>query len=96
MPFIRHTTRKGVQWVPMEKEVLTIGRSPDCDIPIEDVMSSRVHCELRKSAGGYILSDMTSKNGTFVNGEAVKRWVMKDGDYIAIGHHTLTFHLYKQ
>jgi pSer/pThr/pTyr-binding forkhead associated (FHA) protein len=81
-------------WVALDKEVVTIGRGKACDLVLEDPMSSRVHCEVRKLAGGgWSLADLKSKNGTFVNGAPVSIWNLSDGDLIAIGNQMVIFKL---
>jgi transcriptional regulator with GAF, ATPase, and Fis domain len=72
---------------------VSIGRDSSNVIAISDVSLSRRHCLLRKSADGYILQDLDSRNGTFVNGEPVKEVVLKGGDKIAAGDSILLFHL---
>lgn len=80
-------------WREIDKDVISIGRGIDCDVTLDDVMSSRRHCEVRKLQNGYSLVDLSSKNGTFVNGLPVSAWNLSDGDVIAIGNTVLMFKL---
>jgi len=64
---------------------LTIGRSPDCDITIDDTQASRRHCSVVKLQSGYEVADLGSTNGTLVNSTLVKKQRLKHGDVIRIG-----------
>jgi adenylate cyclase len=75
----------------IEKEKVTLGRFSDNDIPIPDSTVSRYHAEIIKIGDGYILRDLDSKNGTFVNTERVLETFLKDGDVISLGKFLLRF-----
>ncbi|MGB9624386.1 MAG: ATPase, T2SS/T4P/T4SS family [Phycisphaerae bacterium] len=64
---------------------ISIGRRADNDVVIEDKQASRYHCTLEPTDGGYVLSDLGSRNGTRLNGVRVERAVVTAGDEIAIG-----------
>lgn len=71
---------------------IIIGRSPECDFPLDDQNISRRHCLIKRSWDGYTAQDLGSKNGILVNGkksEGVK--LIKDGDELQIGGIKLTF-----
>lgn len=71
---------------------ITIGRSPDCDFPLDDQNISRRHCLIKRSWDGFTAQDLGSKNGVLVNEkriEGVK--LIKDGDALQIGGIKLTF-----
>ncbi len=70
---------------------LTVGRSPDCDIPITDTQASRRHCSVVRLQSGYEVADLGSTNGTLVNSTLVKRQKLKHGDVIRIGAVELGF-----
>lgn len=75
-----------VERVELDDAVLTIGRSPDCDIPIRDRYLSRKHAAFRWSAQGWVIDDHGSANGTFVNGERVDGQLsLSPGDRITLG-----------
>ena len=78
----------------VEKEKsLTIGRLADNDICIENLAVSGHHAKVEAVGEGYLLTDLQSKNGTFVNGKpVVSHWLMH-GEAILIGKHTLSFEL---
>ncbi len=70
---------------------VTIGRSPDADIMIAQERISRIHCGISYEEGQYILKDLESKNGTFVNGENVTERALQPGDKIKVGSSILSF-----
>jgi pSer/pThr/pTyr-binding forkhead associated (FHA) protein len=69
----------------------TIGRAPDCDICVHDILLSRHHCRLEQAARGWVVFDLHSKNGTHLGGNPVCRHVLKDGDELRIGRTWLIF-----
>ena len=76
---------------PLEHDRLTIGRSPDCDIFLDDVTVSRRHAELVRRDDGYAIADLGSLNGTYVNRRRVETVRLEDGDEVQIGKYKLTF-----
>ncbi|HEV8686098.1 MAG TPA: FHA domain-containing protein [Gaiellaceae bacterium] len=76
---------------PLEGERVTVGRSPDCDIFLDDVTVSRKHAALTKDGNGFSIQDEGSLNGTFVNRRRVEGAQLEDGDEIQIGKYRLTF-----
>ncbi|MGD8504274.1 MAG: FHA domain-containing protein, partial [Syntrophobacterales bacterium] len=71
----------------------TIGREPGNDIVVENLLVSGYHARVDAAGKDYILTDLQSKNGTFVNGEQVTSKKLKNGDQILIGKHLLVFSL---
>jgi len=70
---------------PVEEDNVTIGREPSNRVSIQDPLVSRRHGVIRRSAGQFILTDLGSRNGTFVNGVPVKERALAVGDEIRIG-----------
>lgn len=71
---------------------VTIGRSPECDIKIDNPAISRKHATLQSREDGYLLTDLGSANGTFLNGEKVDQPVtVKPGDVINLAKFELRF-----
>ena len=72
----------------------TIGRESKNDIVIPDINVSRVHAEIRQDeSGAWILTDLGSTNGTFVNGRQIKSTALQDADRIIVGTTNLEFQL---
>jgi hypothetical protein len=68
------------------RTVFTIGRSPDCDLPIGDQTVSWMHAELRQMADTWVLVDLGSRNGTRVNGWKVDSgFIVCPGDWVQFG-----------
>jgi pSer/pThr/pTyr-binding forkhead associated (FHA) protein len=82
--------RAGEHFVP-RGERTTIGRSPDCDVFLDDVTVSRNHAVLVEEGGRYTIEDQGSLNGTFVNRRRVESAELEDGDELQIGKYRLTF-----
>jgi hypothetical protein len=68
-----------------------IGRSPDCDIFLDDVTVSRNHAVLIEENGRYYVEDQHSLNGTFVNRSRIDRTALEEGDELQIGKYRMTF-----
>jgi FHA domain-containing protein/uncharacterized protein DUF1707 len=68
------------------RTVFTIGRSPDCDLPLADITVSWHHAELRRDGPGWLLVDLDSTNGTRVNGwRADSGFALRAGDWVSFG-----------
>jgi ribosomal protein L40E len=76
---------------PLAGERVTVGRSPDCEIFLDDVTVSRKHAALTKNGDSFSIRDEGSLNGTFVNRKRVEGAELEDGDEIQIGKYRLTF-----
>ena len=71
---------------------MTIGRSRECDIFLEDLAVSRLHATIHQlSDGGFEIEDHRSATGTFVNGMRITRYRLLEGDIVQIGSNRLTF-----
>lgn len=77
----------------MRKEHISIGRSRESDIFLEDLAVSRLHATIyRDEMGGYRLRDEHSANGTSVNGQRVSAEVaLQEGDEVQLGQTILVF-----
>jgi transcriptional regulator with GAF, ATPase, and Fis domain len=75
----------------LDHDALTIGRSPDNDIELSDLSSSRRHCQIVKRNGKWELVDLESRNGTLVNGVLVLQKELGPGDVIEIGRTRLHY-----
>jgi len=73
------------QRIMIEQQPLIIGREETCDVVIPDRQVSRQHARIRLETDHYLLEDLGSKNGTFVNGqELLSPYPLQDGDEIQI------------
>ena len=68
-----------------------IGRSPDCDIFLDDVTVSRNHAVLVERNGKFYVEDQGSLNGTFVNRRRIDSAELTEGDELQIGKYRMTF-----
>jgi pSer/pThr/pTyr-binding forkhead associated (FHA) protein len=68
---------------------VSIGRSPDNVLVIDNPAISNYHARVFAEEGRLMLEDFGSLNGTFINGQRVKMVELKEGDSIAIGKHTI-------
>jgi len=68
-----------------------IGRSPDCEIFLDDVTVSRNHAVLVEENGSYFVEDQNSLNGTFVNRHRIDRVPLEEGDELQVGKYRMTF-----
>jgi pSer/pThr/pTyr-binding forkhead associated (FHA) protein len=72
---------------------LVIGRAPDCDITIRDILLSRRHCRIEPSDDGWVIHDLQSKNGTVFNGERLRvPRLLSDNDVVRLGRSKIIFH----
>src|ERR1700724_2615447 len=75
--------------VPVGSRPITIGRSPDNDLPVDNLAVSNHHAKIYYEAGRMVIEDLDSLNGTFVNDLRVERATLHDGDNIHIGKHKI-------
>ncbi len=75
----------------LTKPVTTLGRLDSNDIALASPSVSRVHAEIIEKNNKYILKDLESTNGTFVNGKRVREKSLRDGDTISLGDVKLEF-----
>gem|GEM_PF-3270531 len=68
---------------------LLIGRHSSCDIVFNDKTMSREHAQIIFDGANYVILDLGSKNGTSVNGQKIKKSVLKYGDIVSIGNNIL-------
>lgn len=76
----------------IKKDALSIGRSRESDIFLEDLAVSRLHATVfRDEQGNYHVRDENSANGTTVNGQRIADHVLDEGDEIGLGQTVLAF-----
>jgi Nif-specific regulatory protein len=70
---------------------LSVGRDSTNRVRLADSLLSRRHCRVTRAGGQFLLTDLESLNGTFVNGRPVREHVLADGDRIDVGESRLVF-----
>src|SRR5258707_3668307 len=80
---------KTVKELSVGSRPVTIARSPDNDIPVDNLAVSNHHAKVYFEAGRMVVEDLDSLNGTFVNDLRVERATLHDGDNIHIGKHRI-------
>ena len=82
---------EGVRVHPLQGAVINIGRKFENHIVIDDPRISRTHAQLRAIKGHFVLFDLDSTGGTFVNGQRTSQSVLYPGDVISLAGVTLIF-----
>lgn len=70
---------------------VTIGRAPECELRVHDILLSRRHCRIEPEGDGWVILDLGSKNGTRIGGDPVFRQPLMDGDVIRMGKTAVRF-----
>ena len=73
------------QTIYLDEPLISIGRLSSNDICLDDAYVSRRHCVIRNEGAEYLVEDLGSANGTYLNGERVTAGSLKDGCLIEIG-----------
>ena len=76
----------------LDQDTTSAGRHPDSDIFLDDVTVSRRHAEFRREGGDFVVVDVGSLNGTYVNRDLVDECLLKSGDEVQIGKYRLVFY----
>lgn len=79
------------QTIYLDKPVVSIGRQLSNDIILNDLHVSREHCLIRSEGEQYVIEDLNSANGTYVNGERVTKSPLKEGSLIKVGNSLFRF-----
>jgi hypothetical protein len=99
-PSVRSTEERGVLVVTSGSDAgrvhpcppggpVVLGRSEDCQVRLEDAGLSRVHARVLRVAGGYVVEDARSRNGTFLNDRRILAPApLRDGDRLRLGNET--------
>jgi FHA domain-containing protein/zinc ribbon protein len=75
----------------IDEERMSIGRTPDASIFLDDVTVSRNHALLVERQDGHFIDDLGSLNGTYVNRRRIESHLLEDGDEIQIGKYKLSY-----
>ena len=83
-------TRAGSKFM-LDSDVTRAGRHPESDIFLDDITVSRRHAEFQRGNGGYLVRDVGSLNGTYLNRERIDETTLANGDEVQIGKFKLVF-----
>jgi hypothetical protein len=75
----------------LDSDIVRAGRHPESDIFLDDITVSRRHVEIAREGGRYVVRDVGSLNGTYLNRERVESATLSDGDELQIGTFKLVF-----
>jgi hypothetical protein len=75
----------------LDSDIVRAGRHPESDIFLDDITVSRRHAEIVREGGRYVVRDVGSLNGTYLNRERVESAPLADGDELQIGTFKLVF-----
>lgn len=89
LSFEAHVLRE----IPFSGQPLTIGRTPDNDIQIDNLAVSTHHAKIEFGADQLMIEDLNSLNGTFVNKQRVQKSALRHGDTVTIGKHEILVRL---
>jgi pSer/pThr/pTyr-binding forkhead associated (FHA) protein len=78
-----------IREIPLDQDVITIGRKTDNDIVIDNQAVSGYHARIKKEGRSLFIEDANSLNGTFINGQKISKGELHNGDVVLIGVHTL-------
>jgi pSer/pThr/pTyr-binding forkhead associated (FHA) protein len=90
MIFIHRGAQKGSRFL-VTADGVSIGRSPESSIFLDDVTVSRKHADIKKSGDSFTFTDLGSLNGSYINNESVTERELLSGDEIQIGKFHLLF-----
>jgi hypothetical protein len=85
------TPHGGIRQVNIKGPITTIGRDPTCGVYIDSLGVSRHHAAIRWAGDRFVVRDMASRNGTFVNDARVVERTLRNGDAIGVGDCQLRF-----
>lgn len=75
----------------LDKDTITLGRNPQCDIFLNDMTVSRLHANIHRAGDAYVIQDEQSYNGVWVNNVSVDQKVLEQGDFVQIGRFGFVF-----
>lgn len=89
--FLVHKPNEDSRIIRLDKELIKLGRREDNDIVLDDMFVSRSHAEVARQGNVFIIRDLKSRFGTFVNGDRVTEQPLHYGDEIQVGNILITF-----
>jgi pSer/pThr/pTyr-binding forkhead associated (FHA) protein len=88
---VRRGPNAGARFL-LDAERTTAGRRPDSDIFLDDVTVSRKHAEFVRREGQFVVRDVGSLNGTYVQRDRIEQAVLRPGDEVQIGKYRMVFY----
>ncbi len=88
---VNHGPKKGTR-IALAEEDLSIGRDPESDVFLDDITVSREHAKVEFKDSGYLVSDLGSMNGTYVNKNLAESVTLTNEDELQIGRFKLTYY----
>jgi pSer/pThr/pTyr-binding forkhead associated (FHA) protein len=85
-----------IREIPLDRDVITIGRKADNDIVIDNQAVSGYHARIKKEGNNIFIEDANSLNGTYINGQKISKGELHNSDVVLIGVHTLDVILEKE
>lgn len=80
-----------IKEIPIDKASIGVGRKADNDVVIDNPAISGHHCKISLQGGTYVVEDLDSTNGTFVNEKKIKKSGLHHNDVVGVAKHTLVF-----
>jgi pSer/pThr/pTyr-binding forkhead associated (FHA) protein len=77
--------------VLLTQDLTKLGRHPDSDVFLDDITVSRRHCEIQRANGAFVVRDVGSLNGTYLNQKRVEQATIHNGDELQVGKFRLLF-----
>jgi len=90
MLFVKRGSNVGATYL-LDTDATRAGRHPDSEVFLDDVTVSRRHAEITRTDGSFVLRDVGSLNGTYVNGKIADQATLAHGDELQIGKFKLVF-----
>ena len=90
MLWVKRGPNAGSKYV-LDRDVTRAGRHPDSDIFLDDVTVSRRHAEITRVGNGYVVRDVGSLNGTYLNRDRIEEHPLANGDEVQIGKFKLVY-----
>lgn len=82
---------KGDKIVPLTRSVINIGRKSSNQIIINDLRISRTHAQIRRIQGSYVIFDIGSTGGTYINSKRISQHTLRPGDVISLAGYTMIY-----
>lgn len=90
MLIVRRGPSEGTSFV-LDSDLVTVGRSDDADVVLDDVTVSRRHAQFIRDAQGWQVRDVGSLNGTYVNRQRIDAIALSGGDEVQVGKYRFVF-----